>query len=166
MNSGWRSWFWNIVLATCLFLMAAVIIQIVVDRVQAGGAAIGVGVGFGLVAAWLLTGAVRALMLGVFTRPEGMVVRGLGRTTKIRWDEVQSVGNAPLTSGAASLGNATAPAVIWERVGDRKPRRTELSVLGGYGIIGKGPTLAERATADLNARLSQWRDEKVTAAEG
>jgi len=166
MKSVWRSWFWNIVLAFCMLTMAGILTAVAVSQLQMpGDAAVAVGVGFGFAAALFWLATVRSLMLGVFIRPYGIVVRGLDRTTTANWKDIETVRIGGSTSGAASMANSTAPIVVLRKANDAAPRAIELNVLGGYGYRKSGPTLGERATAELNARLSRWRQGNSTKNE-
>ncbi|GIE29390.1 hypothetical protein Ait01nite_024350 [Actinoplanes italicus] len=118
-----------------------------------------VAAGFGLVTVVLVIVAGRCLMLGVVVTDDRILVRRLGRTYRIRWSEVIFIGPGRLSSGVASLTDMTIPVIEWQRPGDRKSRRTELNILGGYGILGSGPRLTERALADLGSRWEKWRAE-------
>ncbi|WP_412539448.1 hypothetical protein R8Z50_26870 [Longispora sp. K20-0274] len=145
----WRSWFWNIVLAILLAILASMgVITTVVESTPVGKAV------FAVVTAVTWIGAVRALFLGVRVRPDAIVMRGLMRTYTMRWGEIESIGgDMPAGGPSGSLG-ATAPVV--RRKGKKD---VELNVLGGYGFSPIRPTPAERAVAELNVRLARWKAE-------
>jgi hypothetical protein len=117
-------------------------------------------IGFGVLAAVFAAGMVRSLLLGVWLRPSGMVVRALTRTTTIPWGEIEAIKTSPMTSGAAGLADATSPVIVWKRPG-KPDTLVELSVLGGYGLIHSRPTRQERAAAGLRDHLAQWRKEQA-----
>ena len=145
----WRSWFWNVCLFICMALFAGISTAVMVAQFRmAGAGAAAVGVGFGLQAAAFWFGTVRSLMFGVYLRADEIVVRGLGRTTRIRWEDIVGVESAGM-----------APVVVWRRAEDAKTRTTEMRALAGYGVVWRAGdlTLEERALAAINARLSQWR---------
>jgi hypothetical protein len=155
-----RSLFWNAVLAFLMVVMAALVTAVAVYQFSMSGRVpFGFGFGFGLGAAVCWAAAIRALVLGVRADTDSIVIRSLGRTTTINWSEIESIGVGGLTSGAASLANSRAPSVIWRKPDDVASQAIELSMLGSYGSRRKGVTLEERAVAELNARLSQWRKE-------
>lgn len=161
MKSVWHSWFWNLLTMLCLFVMAAGTLASAVSQLSLPADSAGrvpVAIGFGVVAGVCAVGAVRALLLGVWARPSGIVMRGLTRTTTIPWGEVEEIRVSPLTTGAAAVAGATSPVVVRNRPG-KEPELVELNVLGGYGMFRSGPTLEERAAMGLNEHLARWRKE-------
>lgn len=134
MKTVWRSWFWNIMLALGLTEMAAVCTALAVL-----GRGIAVEIGSGLAAALLWIAAVRAVRRGVYARLDGLIVRGLSRTVKLRWEQIEAIDTG----------------VIWRRTAGAPARRTELAFLGSYELVRRsGETLTERAMTDLGARLA------------
>ena len=134
MKTVWRSWFWNIMLALGLIEMAAVSTAFAVL-----GREIGVEIGSGLLAALLWIAAVRAVRRGVYARHDGLTVRGLSRTVKLRWEQIEAIDTG----------------VIWRRTAGAPARRTELAFLGSYELVRRsGQSLTERAMTDLGARLA------------
>jgi hypothetical protein len=160
VRSAWRSWFWKVVVFLLMSLMTLIAGGVSVQT--AGLRQWWVAVGFGLAAAWLAVGTARALFVGVYARPAGIVVRGPFRTTTIPWDEVVEITGGAATSGASGSLGATSAAVIRRRPGQAQPRRVVLNVLGGYGLIRFRPTPAERAIADLNEHLAIRQDQVAT----
>jgi hypothetical protein len=137
MKTVWRSRFWNIVLALGLTEMAAVCTAVaVLDRETA------VEIGSGLSAALLWTAAVRAVRRGVYARLDGLTVRSLSYTVKLRWEQIEAIDTG----------------VIWRRTAGAPARRTELAFLGSYEVARRsGQSLTERAMTDLGDRLAGHR---------
>ena len=160
MRSAWRSWFWNVVLFLVMLLMT--LIAGGVSAQTAGVHQWWVAVGFGLTTAWLAVGTARALFIGVYARPAGIVIRGPFLTTTIPWDEVVEITGGAATSGASGSLGATSAAVIRRRPGQTQTRRIVLNVLGGYGLIRFRLTPAEQAIADLNQHLALRQDRVAT----
>jgi hypothetical protein len=163
MRTVWRSWFWNLVIMVGMFFMAASATGAAVSQasmpVGASGRLPGM-IGFGALAVVFGAGMVRSLLLGVWIRPWGVVMRALTRTTTIPWGEIDDIKISPMTSGAAGAANAISPVIVWKRLG-KPDRLVELSVLGGYGMVHSQPTPQERAAAGLRDYLAQWRKEQV-----
>jgi hypothetical protein len=155
--SSWRSWFWNSVLFVVLLAFAAILTGVIFEegRLRGFGSPSAIGFALAALAFWIATA--RALFVGVWARPHGVVVRGPVRTVTIPWAEVKRISYEPMITGAAALGGATAPVLIRQRPG-KPEERVELTVLGGYGINRRGLTPAVRATHDLNLHLARWRD--------
>lgn len=161
MKSVWHSWFWNLVTMVGLLVMALAAVASTVSQLSLPADSAGrvpVAIGFGLVAGVFAVGAVRALLLGVWARPSGIVMRGLTSTTTIPWGEVQEIRVSSLTSGAGAMVGATTPVVVRIRPG-KEPEVVELNAVGGYGMFRSGPTLEERAAMGLNEHLARWRKE-------
>jgi hypothetical protein len=135
--------------------MAAIISGIAIDQARMYGRPL-VAVGFGIMAAWLWIAFIRAFMLGVYLRSNGVVVRNFGRTAEIGWGQIDSIGVDRQNSGAAGIANSKAPVIVWRRSPDAAPQTTELSALGGYGLRA-GPTLAQRAAAELYDHWKEWK---------
>lgn len=115
---------------------------------------------FGVVAVILWFYTVRGVMLGVKIRSDGIVARGLGRTTLIPWEEMDRIEVEGLIDGAASLGGAITPVVYRQGPQDSEPRRIELNMLGGYVFWPRRPTRMERNANTLQESLSRWREQK------
>jgi hypothetical protein len=154
-----RSWFWNMMLAAVMLAMASIATGEVVVSGVGSGNVIAAAI-FGVLAVMCWIGMFRALMLGVKIRPDSIVARGLGRTTVIRFEEMDRVETDGLISGAATLGGAITPVVYWRRPEDSEIRRTDLSMLGGYVLGPRRPTRMERNTATIQEHLSRWREQK------
>jgi len=108
VRSAWRSWFWNVVFFLLMLLMMLIVAGVTVqtaDLHQWWAA-----VGFGLGTAWLAVGTARALFIGVYARPAGIVMRGPFRTTTIPWAEVVEITGGAATSGASGSLGATSAA--------------------------------------------------------
>jgi hypothetical protein len=153
----WCSWFWNIVAMLAMSMMAisatTLTVKLFVNQKQSV-----VALGFGIMGLVLWYLAARSLILGVVADREGIVVRRLGRTVKISWDQIESISQGSATSGPSGQLGATAPSVVWRRSGASQSLETTLDILGGYGIVRKGGrTLAESATEDLNDYLIRFR---------
>ncbi len=159
MRSSWRSWFWNLFSLLIFLMMTFLVVATLVSTVQSGEWWLAT-VGVGLVAAWVAVAAARSLFVGVFARPRGIVMRGLWLTTTIPWSEVIQITSGPLTSGAAGAFGATTVIVLRNRPGAAEPKSVDLKVLGGYGLSPARPTPADRAIADLNGHLANWRDHR------
>ncbi|WP_203916210.1 hypothetical protein [Rugosimonospora africana] len=112
---------------------------------------------FGPMTLWLGVGAARAMFLGVFARRNGIVMRGLWRTTVIPWDEVTQITDGQMTGSASGAG--TTVVVQRRRPNGAEPERVELNALGGYGLSRVRPTPAERAITDLNQHLATWHNQ-------
>jgi hypothetical protein len=89
---------------------------------------------------------------------DGITMRGFLRTIKIPWAEVEAITGDRQEAGPAGFAGATTAVVLRKRPG-QSVQRVELSALGGYGVIRRRPTLADRAIAGLKDCLEQWRRE-------
>jgi hypothetical protein len=153
MQTSWRSWFWNIVMMAIMGFMGLLAVPVAVTESHPA-----VAVGFGLMAALLMAGAVRALMLGVAARPAGIVVRSFWRSRTIPWGEVERITDGGVSPGMSGAVGATCPVVV-RRAPDGGTSTVELEPLGGYGVGRQRPTLAEQAVAGLNQHLDRWRQQ-------
>ncbi|GGK11222.1 hypothetical protein GCM10010123_46500 [Pilimelia anulata] len=154
MRRSWRSWFWNVLLMLLTALMAAILTMVTFDHVSKGNWATVALFGVMSFIGWV--GAVRALTIGVTTTPQKVVSRGFTKTTTIAWADVQAIVDPTESPGPAGTLGATAPSILRKRPG--KPNDIViLDGLANYGIGRRRPSLGERAIADLNEHLSQWR---------
>ena len=153
-----RSWFWNTMLVAVLLVMASITTAVAVSGIGTGSLITTAIFGVAAVPVWYYT--VRAAMLGVTVRSDGIAARGLGRTTVIPWEQMERVEVVGLINGAATLGGAITPVVYWKRPEDTETRRTDLSMLGGYVLGPRRPTRMERNGAVLQEQLSRWRERK------
>jgi hypothetical protein len=81
VRTSWRSWFWNLVLFAVTLTMAAISVGVTVQEVgRREPFGVVVFVGF---SAWLCWMAGRALLVGVYARPQGIVTRNPGLTRTI-----------------------------------------------------------------------------------
>lgn len=160
LRSVWRSWFWNAVLTVGLMFLAVVVTGVALITEPAASVVV-----CAVLAMVLWAGTVRAPFLAVFARPRGIVIRGLARTVTIPWEEIEEVTGAGVTTGTVVAPGATTPVVVRRGRGGRKSKRIELNVLGGWGVSRSRPTPAERAIADLNAHLAQWRQAQAPPAQ-
>jgi hypothetical protein len=150
--TAWRSWFWNIFLAVCLFLMAAASTATAFSRTGQSHNALTLAVWVPIsVVLWI--GYVRSLTLGVRADSEGVVVRLLLRTVKIQWSEIEKISGSGGSAGAT--GHAVAPTITWNRSG--KSVTTNLNVLGSYRYFSDKKPLGELAAEELNTRLVRWQ---------
>jgi hypothetical protein len=147
VRTSWRSWFWNLVLFVCMGGMAVISVGVTVQEIhRREPLGIVVFVGFSVWSCWM---ASRALLVGVYARPRGIVIRNPGLTRIIPWTEVSAIrGGGP---------GATTVVVHRLRPGATETQQVALNVLGGYGFSPIHPTPAERAIVDLNAYLQNWR---------
>jgi hypothetical protein len=139
-------------LATVLTAVAAM------QAGMSGGPAKVVAVGFGVGAAVLWYVTMRAFFVGVFARANGVVIRGMWRTTKIPWGEIEIVAGPSRSRGLVDP-NAITPHVVRRKPG-RPSQRVAMPMLGSYGIVRRdGQTLSERAVVGLNDYRAALEDE-------
>jgi len=158
MNLVLRAHFWNTLLAALMVMFASLCTAVAVSGVDSGSTA--TVLIFAVMAILFWVGAARAVVLGVKIRSDSIVARGLGRTTVIRFEEMDRVEVDGLINGAASLGGAITPVVYWRRPEDSEIRRTELNMLGGYVLGSRRPTRMERNAVKIQEHLSLWREQK------
>jgi hypothetical protein len=155
VRTSWRSWFWNLVALVCMLPMAAICVGVTVQEVHRREPfGIVVFVGFSVWFCWM---AGRALLIGVYARPQGIVIRNPGLTRTIPWTEVSAISGGGPTTGPSSIAGATTVVVHRLRPGATETEQFALNPLGGYGLSLVHPTPAERAIVDLNAYLQNWR---------
>ncbi|MEV0898510.1 hypothetical protein [Actinoplanes sp. NPDC049802] len=159
-----RSWFWNMLLVAAMAVMGFISTSVAVSGIDSGSHITVVIFGGMAIAFW--AAVVRGAMLGVIFHPDRIVARGLGRTTVIRWEQMERVEADGLVGGAAAFGRAITPVVYWKRPGDSDIRRTELSMLGGYVFGFRRPTRMERNATEINEQLTRWREQHVRKANG
>ncbi|MEU7823758.1 PH domain-containing protein [Catellatospora sp. NPDC049133] len=162
MRKSWRSPFWNIVLCLVMSVMALTSTASTIGCFEHPGGW-WAGIGFAVMTGLLLVGAVRALFVGVSAGPQGITVRGVTKTTRIAWSEISQITLGGLNSAAAGGAGASAPVVTRMRQG-QPDQRVELKELGSYGMS-SGPSLAERAVADLNECLAAWHESNRAAED-
>lgn len=154
-RTSWRSWFWNVVLFALTLVMEAIVVAVAFQEIRRReplGVVVFVGSSL-----WLGLLVVRALWVGVYARPHGIVMRGPGLTRTIPWDEVVEINGGAPTSGPSGAVGATTVVVMWRRPGASEAKPVELNAIGGYGLSPVHPTPAERAIVDLNTHLENWR---------
>jgi hypothetical protein len=155
VRTSWRSWFWNLVLFVITLTMTAISVAVTVQEV-------GRREPFGIVvfagsSIWLCWLAGRALLVGVYARPQGIVIRNPGLTRTIPWTEVDAISGGGPTTGPSSIAGATTAVVHRLRPGATETEQVVLNAIGGYGLSPVRPSPAEGAIADLNAYLQNWR---------
>jgi Na+/melibiose symporter-like transporter len=155
----WRSWFWNITTSVIMFVMAALVTA---DALDSHALAIRIA---GLVfSALMWVGFARSFFLGTRVDREKILYRELTHTVRIPWSEVEQINHGPMTG--SMVGRFVAPTVnvVRRRAGSTGTKTIELRALGSYGFAGK-QTLADRASAELNQRLTDWRERQQRIPE-
>ncbi|RAO06709.1 PH domain-containing protein [Micromonospora noduli] len=147
MRTAWRSWFWNITLLIVMLVMAIIVTGVAISEKNMVAAA---GFGVGGLLCWI--GAFRAPTLGVYAKPQGVVVREFTRTRTVGWGEILGIEMAG-GEGSASLSGP----VIRRRGKGGKETVVELNALGGYGLFRPNDSPGRQAVAGLNEHLKTWR---------
>jgi hypothetical protein len=155
----WRSWFWNITTSLIMLVLAA---RLTADALDTHAVATRLA---GLVfSAVMWVGLARSFFLGTRVDGEKILYRELIHTVRIPWSEVEQIGGGPMSAPIAGRFVANSVYVVRRRAGSTKTKAIELGALGGYSLVGKR-TLADRASAELNQRLTAWRERQQRAPE-
>jgi hypothetical protein len=138
-----RSPLWSVVAAL------VIVVFVLGGFAMLGGTATGT-IGYGVAVAVALAAAVRALLLGVYVTADGLTVREIHRTHKLRWQELRYA-TLEHNRGQYSRNGPTLfnPTLYFER--DGHVRLVTITSLGAYGR-----TVAEQRVDDINELIRQY----------